>query len=153
MGTSVRPANGAHRRIWGQPSGAYRGMIQSEGGYLREASRQTPTGEGAASRQAPIYERETSVGPAIWRPHEKVRPAVRHPQDIVRPAIAALTVRSAIGAHKKFSESFHAALTMRRPSRRSQNISVACYCGANSEACHRALTIYHKIKYPSTDYS
>ena len=40
MGTSVRPANGAHRRSWGQPSGAYRWIIDSEGGYLSEASRQ-----------------------------------------------------------------------------------------------------------------
>ena len=82
--------------------------IESEGGYLREAIRQAPTDE-----------RETSVGPAIQRPQEKVRPAVRRPQDIVRPAIAALTVRSAIGAHKNISESCHAALIVRRPSQLS----------------------------------
>ena len=53
MGTSVRPANGANRRSWGQPTGTHSGMIESEGGYLREASRQATTGEGAASRQVP----------------------------------------------------------------------------------------------------
>ena len=74
--------------------------MDSEGGYLREASRQAPTGEGVASRQAPTDERETSVGPDIWRPQEKLRPAVRRPQYIVRPSIPALTVRSSIGAHK-----------------------------------------------------
>ena len=74
--------------------------IESEGGYLREASRQAPTGEGAAIHQAPTDEKETSMGPAIWSPQEKVQPAVRRQQDIVSPAITALTVRSAIGAYK-----------------------------------------------------
>ena len=41
-----------------------------------------------------------SCGRRMAGPTEKVRPAVRRPQDIVRPAIAALTVWSAIGAHK-----------------------------------------------------
>ena len=119
MGTSVRPANGAHRRSWGQPSGSHRGMIESEGGYLREASRQAPTGEGAASQRRP-QKRETSVGPAIRRPQEKVRPAIvaptghseachrgahsvvsqRRPQ--VWSAVVALTVRPAITALTMF---------------------------------------------------
>ena len=42
-------------------------MIELEGGYLREASRQAPTGEGAASQRQP-QKRETYVGPAIWSP-------------------------------------------------------------------------------------
>ena len=99
LGTSVRPANGAHRRNWGQPSGAHRGMIESEGGYLREASRQAPTGEGAASQRRQ-QKTETSMGPAIRRPQERCGQPSRRPQDIVRPAITALTVWSANSAHK-----------------------------------------------------
>ena len=53
-------------------------MIESEGGYLREASRQAPTGEGVASHHAPT-EKGTLRGAAIRRPQEKVRPAIALP--------------------------------------------------------------------------
>ena len=138
--TSVRSANSAHSRSCGQPSGAYRVMIELEGGYLREASRQGAHRRRCGQPTAPTVHSEACHRGA----HSVV--SQRHPQDIVRPAIVALTVRSDIGAHKNISESCHTTLTARRPSRRSQNISVACHCGAHSEACHRALTIYHKIK-------
>ena len=103
MGSSVRPAVRRPQENLGPAIGRpQRGQyIELEGRYLREAIRQAPTGEGAAIHQAPTDERETSVRPAIRRPQEKVRPAVRRPQEIVRLAIAALTVRSAIGAHKR----------------------------------------------------
>ena len=81
MGTSVRPAVRRPQEKLGTAIGSpQRGQyIELEGGYLHEASRQAPTGEGVASRQAPTDERETFVGTAIQRPQEKVRPAVRRP--------------------------------------------------------------------------
>ena len=70
MVTSVCPAVRLPQEKLGPAIGRpQRGQyIESEGGYLREASRQAPTGEGAASRQAPTDKRETSVVPAIWSP-------------------------------------------------------------------------------------
>ena len=74
MGSSVRPAVRLPQEKLGTDIGCpQKGQyIELEGGYLRAASRQAPTGEGAASHQAPTEEREISVGPATRRPQEKV---------------------------------------------------------------------------------
>ena len=94
-------------------------MIELEGGYLREARSQEPTGEGEASHQAP-QKMETSIGTTIWRPQEKVRPfivaptghseachrgahsVVSHWRPQVWSAVVALTVRPAIAALTMF---------------------------------------------------
>ena len=68
------------KQPWGQPS--------------------APTGEGGARNLAPTEEEETSVGTAIQRPQEKLGPAIVAHRTLVRPDIAALTVKSAIGAHR-----------------------------------------------------
>ena len=126
MGTSVRPAVRRPQEKVGPAirrpqTGQY---IESDGGYLREAIRQAPTGEGAARRQAPKDEREISVGPAIRRPQEKVRPAVRRPQEISEACHRGAHSEVSHRRPQNISESCHAVLTVRLPSRRSQNISV-----------------------------
>ena len=117
----------------------------SDGGYLREASRQEPTGEGGASRQAPTDKREISVGLAIWLPQEKVGPAVRRPQDISEACHCGSHSEVRHQRPQNISEACHAALTVRLPSRHSQNISVACHCGAHSEACHCSAHYVHYV--------
>ena len=69
MGSSVQPdVRRPQEKLGPAIRRTQRGKyIESQGGYLREASRQAPTGEGAASHQAPTDKMKTSVGPAIWR--------------------------------------------------------------------------------------
>ena len=50
---------------------------------------------------APTEEEEIYLGPAIWRPQEKAGPSIDTHRTLARPAIAALTVRSDIGAHSR----------------------------------------------------
>ena len=145
MGTSMGPAV---RRPQEKVGPAIRSpqtgqFIELDGGNLRGASRQAPTGEGGSRRQAPTDERENYVGPVIWHPQEKVGPSVRRPQDISEACHHGAYSEVSHRCSQNISESCHVAHTVRLPSRRSQNISVACHRRSHSETCHRGAYYVH----------
>ena len=95
-------------------------MIELEGGYLCEASRQAPTGEGAAIHQAPTDENGNLRGASHLEPtgegaasrqaptrhseacHRGANSVVSHRRPQVWSAVVALTVRPAIAALTMF---------------------------------------------------
>ena len=70
IGTSVRRAVRRQQEKLGPAIGRLQRTqyIESEGGYLREAIRQAPTGKGAASHQAPKDEKGNLRGASHLAP-------------------------------------------------------------------------------------